>query len=146
MSTALVIQDSCLRPELFHWHGPIAAEKLNLWLKESDLAACPKDLRLLWKQTGGGDLLETETILGPFGDPVLGDAVLPVNRDLRLRGLPDDLVVFHTGTTTSAVDRRVGDYVELDRSNVRALRRFRTLDEWYAGTIRSALGARYGLR
>lgn len=146
MSTSLVIQDSHVRPELFHWRGPIAPAKLKSWLKEHRLDACPIDLRLLWEQTGGGDLLETETILGPFGDAEMGDALFEANRDLRLRGLPDKLVVFHTGTTTSAVDALAGDYVELDGRDFRVLCRFRTLDEWYAVTIRSALGSRYGLR
>jgi hypothetical protein len=91
MSTLLVLQDSHRRPELFNWFGPIAAPRLSNCLKEHGFDACPAELFLLWERTGGGNLFESETILGPFGDPALGDGLVPTNRALHSRVVEVDL-------------------------------------------------------
>jgi hypothetical protein len=57
----------------------------------------PKDLMLLWLTTGGGGLFESETILGPFADPVLADDVESVNDAARVGGLSTDYVIIHKG-------------------------------------------------
>jgi hypothetical protein len=69
---SLLQQDQGLRPLLFVWNGPISAERLDTWLGERGLEI-PDDLVEFWRETGGGDLFESETILGPFGDKRLGD-------------------------------------------------------------------------
>jgi hypothetical protein len=145
MGTLLVIQDSHLRPDLFLWNGAIAAAELRSWLTEHGLGACPGDLVHFWEETGGGEIFETETILGPFGDPTMDDALVPTNDALRLRGLPDNLVVFHIGLGTSAVDTTAGDYVDLDPHDFHELRRFQSLDAWYVAIVRDEYAGRYGL-
>jgi hypothetical protein len=63
----LLEQDSSRRPELFVWNGSLSKERIEKWLEERQLKL-PEDLVELWQETGGGELFESETILGPFGD------------------------------------------------------------------------------
>ena len=61
--------DARVRPDLFHWNGPIDPSRLQAWVDgNSWLGPCPGDLLAFWQETRGGDVLESETILGPFGD------------------------------------------------------------------------------
>jgi hypothetical protein len=59
-------KDRAIRPDLFHFFGAIRAEKLDDWLRERTLTI-PHDLKKFWCETGGGDLFESETILGRSG-------------------------------------------------------------------------------
>jgi hypothetical protein len=120
---------------------------LGEWLSGNQwLGPCPNDLLVFWQETGGGDVFETETILGPLGDPQMGDDIATVNHALRSDGMPARFLVFHAGLLMSAVDTEAGDYVELEPSSFRVLRRFASLDEWYRGTLRKEYGERYGLQ
>jgi len=119
---------------------------LQAWLAGNEwLGVCPSDLLLFWQETGGGDVFETETILGPSGDPQMGEDIGSVNRAMRSRGMPTRFLIFHIGSLVSAADTEAGDYVELEESTFRVLRRFATLDEWYVATLRQEYRQRYGL-
>jgi hypothetical protein len=146
MKASGIIRDGLARPELFHWNGRMNVASLQRWLEEHDLLdRCPADLLSLWEETGGGDVLESETILGPMGDPAVGDDIVATNIDMRSRGMPDRFFVFHTGLLTSAVDTTLGDYVELLLPGFHVVRRFSSLDEWYRRTLREEYASRYGL-
>lgn len=146
MSQRTLTHDARLRPDLFHWNGPMPPSDLQAWLTGNQwLGPCPSDLLVFWQETGGGDVFETETILGPLGDRDIGDDIASVNRAMRSRGMPTRFLVFHIGLLVSAVDTEVGDYVELESATFRVLRRFVSLDEWYQTTIRKEYGQRYGL-
>jgi hypothetical protein len=119
---------------------------LRAWLAGNQwIGRCPSDLLAFWQQTGGGDVFETETILGPLSDPQIGDDMAAVNRAMRSHGMAARFLVFHVGLLVSAVDVEVGDYVELEPSSFRVLRRFAALDEWYGATLRKEFSERYGL-
>jgi len=143
----MLYNDAQGRPDLFNWLGRMNAAELESWLARNEwIGACPDDLKTLWQKTGGGELFETETILGPLGDPQLGDDITAVNRGMRERGMPEQFVVFHLGLLTSAVDTLTADYVELaPDDDFRVLRRFASLDEWYRSTLRAEYGCRYAL-
>jgi hypothetical protein len=146
MSTSALTADARLRPDLFRWNGRMDPADLRAWLAGNQWSgACPGDLLGFWQETGGGDVFETETLLGPRGDPQIGDDIAAVNRALRSRGMPARFLVFHTGLLVSAVDTDVGDYVELDPASFHVLRRFASLDEWYRATLRQEYRQRYGL-
>ncbi|ACG75090.1 hypothetical protein AnaeK_3880 [Anaeromyxobacter sp. K] len=120
---------------------------LQAWLADNEwLGPCPSDLLVFWQDTGGGDVFETETILGPLGDPQMGDDIASVNRAMHSRGMPARFLVVHIGSLVSAVDTGKGDYVELEPSTFRVLRRFASLDEWYGTTLRKEYRQRYGLK
>ena len=122
------------------------ASELESWLVGNEwIGPCPDDLKTFWQENVGGDIFETETILGSLGDPQLGDDIAAVNRRMRERGMPGRFVIFHVGLLTSAVDTLTGDYVELAPDDFRVLRRFSSLDEWYRSTLRAEYGHRYGL-
>lgn len=147
MSATALTDDARLRPDLFHWNGRMDPAGLRAWLAANQwLGPCPSDLLVFWQETGGGDVFETETILGPLGDPQMGDDIASVNRAMRSRGMPARFLVFHTGMLVSAVDTEVGDYVELESSSFHVLRRFASLDEWYGATLRKEYRQRYGLQ
>jgi hypothetical protein len=60
-----------------------------------------------WRRTGGGDLFESETLLGPLATEETNN-VLKVSEFHWNNGLPRDLLVFHMGLCVSAscVDMR----------------------------------------
>jgi hypothetical protein len=119
---------------------------LRGWLERASMRGrLPADLVSFWAETGGGDVFETETILGPLGDPSLGEDIIELNRSLQGAGMPDQYFVFHDGLLTSAVDTLAGDYVELAPEGYRVLRRFASLDDWYRSTLRHEYAQRYGL-
>lgn len=147
MSTSMLLRDSRARPDLFHWNGPISDARLRTWLRQQGIdRRIPGDLVELWRLTGGGDFLETETLLGPFADESLGDDVAGANQTLRQQGLSGQFLVFCRGASVGAIDLSSGDFVELESRTLRVRRRFRSLDDWYTSTVRAELGARYGLR
>ena len=142
-----IISDARLRPRLFRWNGKMDEVSLRRWLEEHDLGGrCPSGLIAFWEQTGGGDVFESETILGPMGDADLGDDIIALNKELMSRGMPERFLVFHAGLLTSAVDTISGDFVELGLPAFDVVRRFLSFDEWYRETLREEYGVRYGLR
>ena len=146
MSAPSLVKDALLRPDLFHWNGGMDSATLSDWLDRNRwLTRCPADLLEFWKQTGGGDVFETETILGPSGRVQMGDELAAVNQEMRARGMPETFAVYHNGLVMSAIDTESGDYVELAPSDFHVLRRFATLDEWYEATLRAEYAKRYGL-
>ena len=146
MNSRTLIDDARMRPDLFNWNGRMDSSELMSWLARNKwIGPCPEDLLTFWEETGGGDVFETETILGPLGDPQLGDDIASVNREMKARGMPARFVIYHIGLLTSAVDTESGDYVELATEGFQVLRRFASLDEWYRCTIRAEYGPRYGI-
>lgn len=142
-----IIVDSRIRPYLFHWNGQIDPVGLNGWLSNNGLLnRIPDDLINFWVMTGGGDFLESETILGPFGVASMGDDLIVINKQLRSRGLSSDYLVFHIGICMSAIDLRTKEYTELSEPDFKMKSKFPSFDEWYNKTIRLTLGPRYGLQ
>ena len=147
MSNSSITEDARRRPELFRWNGPMSSADLQAWLDANPwMGRCPSDLLALWKDSGGGDVFETETILGPAGEEESGDDIVAVNREFRSRGMPVRFVVYHLGLMLSAFDSHEQNYVELERASFQVVRRFGSLDEWYQNTLRAEYAQRYGLR
>ena len=146
MSTSILTDDARARPDLFIWNGRMERTQLESWLASNKwIVSCPRDLLTFWQETGGGDIFESETILGPLGDPEMGDELAAVNRAMKERGMPESFLVFHVGLVTSAVYMPSGNYVELASEGFRVVRRFASLDEWYRSTLRAEYAQRYGL-
>jgi hypothetical protein len=146
MSISILTDDARARPDLFNWNGRMDSADLESWLASNKwIGPCPRDLLAFWQETRGGDVFETETILGPVSDPQLGDDIAAVNREMRSRGMPERFLVFHVGLLISAVDTASGDYVELSPEEFHVLRRFVSLEEWYRATLRAEYSQRYGL-
>lgn len=134
-----LFRDASTRPELFVWNGAIDDQAFKLWLRP--LCHAPFQLVELWKQTGGGEIFETETILGPRLDET-DSSLIARNAVLRGEGLPEPYVVFHEGIFLSAF-RPGGLIVELDE-RFQEVRRFVSFDDWYR-SIRGEFAERYGL-
>jgi len=140
----IILSDAHSRPDLFRWNGGLGEEQVLAWARERGWSL-PADLIAIWVATGGGDLFESETILGPFGDPTTADDVDSVNLAERAQGLPDEYVVFHVGLGGfSAV--RLGDlrYVQLDEKH-RKGETYASLQSWYLTALRAEYADRYGL-
>lgn len=129
-------------PHLFFWNGPIPKPRLDNWLSREQLAV-PEDLIELWEEFGGGDFFDSETILSPFGDIVLGDDVTGATEFHRGKGLPPGYLLFHKGVSLSAVRLSDQRYVTFSRSHA-LLKEFSTLEEWY-NDLRSEFSEVYGL-
>ena len=100
-----IYDDARAHPLLFHWFG-ISEPAFEAWLKALPLRVHP-GLVEFWRRTGGGDLFESETILGPLVAEE-SDNVLEMNEYHWSKGLPRDMLLFHIGLnmTASFVDRR----------------------------------------
>lgn len=145
MSTPALAADARIRPDLFIWNGSVDQPGMQLLLaRDERLARCPSELQQLWRETGGGDIFESEAILGPLSKPALGEDILRVNEAMVSKGMPQRFVVFHIGMITTAVDTVLGDYVQLD-AGFYVIRRFGSLEQWYVETVREEYHERYGL-
>ncbi len=148
-----LVTDAERKPHLFMWNGPIAPERLDAWAAAQGWVI-PPDLRAFWCTTGGGEMFETETLLGPLDDPMAGNAahltetdVVGRNRWYREMGLAQTLLVFHEGLGTSCVDLDSHRYLVIEEEPpFRPLSIFDTLGQWYEGWIRAEYAERYGLR
>ena len=93
----------------------------------------------------GGQMFETETVLGPFGDPADEDAgrvtdtdVLGRNRWYVQSGLGPDRSVFHEGLGVTFADLVARRYVVVENTSPFAVHAtFDTLQLWYEGWIRA---------
>lgn len=105
MTTAQIVSDASMRPDLFRWNGKMNPENLQRWIEANPwVEGCPNELLAFWAETGGGDVFETESFLGPLSNPALGDDLRTTNEAMRSRGMPERYLVFHIGLITSAVD------------------------------------------
>lgn len=136
-------KDRTVRPDLYRFFGAIVPEKLDAWIRERTLVI-PFDLREFWCETGGGDLFESETVLGPFGPVQTGDDVDSVNQWKWRKGMPSDWLVFHTGLALTVVKMSGGEYASIREPSYEVLQTFRSLNDWYAD-LRNEYAARYGL-
>ena len=142
----IIYEDALRRPDLFLWFGVTEAEFEN-WLPALPLRVHP-GLVGFWRRTGGGDLFESETLLGPLVEDE-DDNVLKVNEYHWSKGLPSDLLIFHEGLCLSAsfVDRprHRNQLVSFRSGSYQIGRQFDTFNEWYQQTIRAEYAERYGL-
>lgn len=143
MST-LLKQDQSLRPEIFIWNGSITEEQLDEWLSVRQLKI-PDDLAQLWRETGGGDLFEGETILGPFGDSSSGSDIDSVNESYRRRGLSREYLIVHIGSAMTAIRLRDGKWVTLDQDTYQETGEYNSLADWYQAVLHMEFAGRYGL-
>ncbi|MGH9344606.1 MAG: hypothetical protein ACRD19_12710 [Terriglobia bacterium] len=143
--TIALFEDAAKRPDLFHWNGAVGEDAVDRWLAERRLAA-PGELRIVWAKTGGGEIFESETILGPFADSALGDDVDSVNEHLRAQGLPPEFLVFHAGVGGyTAVNQQDQSLAQIDPKTYRVVSSYPTFDEWYTQVIRAEYSESYGL-
>ena len=143
MSTTLE-RDESTRPDLFEWNGPIPASRLNEWLQQRGLDV-PAELIELWQRTGGGELLESETLLGPFGDPQRGDDVDSSNEAHRRKGLRPGYLVVHVGYALTAIRLNDRKWVTLDPKTYEEAAEHASLDDWYTSVLHAEFADRYGL-
>lgn len=133
-------------PELFDWHGPIENAHLGAWLRDRGLERLPDELVQLWEETGGGELFESETILGPFGDRHLGDDIDSVNDFHHGRGLSCNYLVVHRGFGLTAIRLVDNKWVFLDPGTYQELAEYDSFASWYKSVLRAEFAERYGLR
>ncbi len=141
-----IYEDASAHPDLFHWFG-ISLQEFKAWLRALPLRVHP-ELVECWRRTGGGDLFESETILGPLIEDE-SENVLKMNEFHWSKGLPTAMLIFHIGSNVSAsfanacqhnyelVVFRPGSY-DIDKS-------FCTFNDWYQGNMRAEYASRYGL-
>ncbi len=138
-----ILSDFDAYPSAFVWNGPVTSFVLAGWQSGGVDRVVPKDLLYLWEAVGGGDVFESETIFEPGATPPAED-IDAENKRLRSVGLPEGLLVFHTGLCVSAVDQLTMDIVQLAPGSFGERSRFESLDDWYRTLLRAEYGARYG--
>jgi len=141
----LLQNDLAKRPDLFHLLGPIPSVELDAWLSERQLIV-PNDLKQFWREEGGGELFESETILSPFGRGDLGDDVETLNQFHRQKGMPEDWMIFHTGIGGhSVVHIPSGKYASVREGSYEVHQWFASFADWYANLVRREYATRYNL-
>lgn len=140
-----ILNDAEIRPDVFFWKGSIPKERLDEWLQSRKLNI-PDDLKMLWMRTGGGEVLESETILGPYGDESLGEDVDSVNEFHHTKGMPDKYLIFHIGVGgLSAIRLSDNKYVQLNEDSYVELQEYSSLERWYEMVLRQEYRSRYEL-
>jgi hypothetical protein len=147
-----LLADVAIRPTLFLWNGPINPQRLELWAVENEWQL-PDDLKAFWVTTGGGQMFETEAMLGPFVDAAKGNAahltdtnVVGANRRYHSAGLRSDLLVIHEGAWVTCCDLQAGRYVVIDSQPPFQMREsYENFANWYNGLVRAEYAARYSL-
>ena len=147
-----LLTDATIRSTLFIWNGAITPERLDAWAL-ANRWRLPDDLRAFWVATGGGEMFESETMLGPFVDAVKGNAahltetdVVGPNQRYHGAGLDEHLLVFHEGLGVTCCDLRMGRYHLIeDRPPFQIRESYPNFADWYDGLIRAEYAARYGL-
>jgi len=117
---------------------------MNEWLQQHGLEI-PDELLQFWQVTGGGELFETETILGPFGDRQLGDDVDSVNEFHRARGMDRRYLIVHVGSALTAIRLSDKKWVILDQDTYAEIEEYDSFEGWYERVLRAEFAERYGL-
>ena len=139
-----IIQDSITYPYLFNWFYNVSEEKLKKWLGMNKMNI-PNDYFEFLCLTGGGDIFESETLLGPFVNENSGDEIISNNNYFYEKGMSKDYLVFHTGMSISVIDLNHFQYNVLDE-NFFIREHFRSFDSWYMQYIRKEFSDRYNLK
>lgn len=139
-----ILKDASNRPDLFVWFGTAQDLDLQTWQRLRCLTL-PHDLLLLWERTGGGDIFETETLVGPAPGPKWADSFDDINELHRQSGMPGSFVIFHIGRCLSAIRLSDMKYTILEEGNYCVLREYKDLDDWYEHELRDEYAKTYGL-
>ena len=141
MSRWTILNDARIHPVLFCWRGSLPrAAVVDVLETYAPGLGRADDLVDLWTLTGGGDFLESETLLSPVGDPALGDALVETNEAAPPAGPPAlgrgcsrpartwARTTPRWGSTCCSGDRRPLFLVE---------GRYRSFDAWYVHGLRA---------
>jgi hypothetical protein len=141
---ALLQEDAARLPRIFVFNRPIPFAELDAWLSRRQFVV-PDDLRQVWHETGGGNIFESETILGPYGNRELGEDVDSENEFHKQKGMSADWLLFHTGMNFTVIKMSGGQYASLKDGSYEVQETFRSFADWYANSIRKEYAPRYGL-
>jgi hypothetical protein len=135
---SLLREDAARWPRLFYLLEPIPPAELDAWLNKRNLTV-PDDLKEVWRETGGGDVFDTQTILGPYGNRDLADDVDSVNEFHWGRGMPVDWLIVATGIgDLTVVKMPTGEYANVRHESFEVTETFSSFADWY-GWIRKEL-------
>jgi hypothetical protein len=137
-------KDMSIRPDLFDLTGSIDNQTVDAYLEQE--SRLPPELLHMWREVGGGELFETETLLSPAGSSVLGDDIVSVNTFHHRRGLSTQYIVFHVGVGgLTAYDKKEDVICQLDSERYDIIATFPSLDVWYSEVLHGEYARRYGL-
>ncbi len=126
-------------------NGKLPPELFADWLS-SQGSELPDELIDLLRETGGGDLFESEVVFGPFGNSRLGEHFGDAQTVLRSRGMPDAWIGYHFGAQQcSAYDPVRRLFTVADARSFAVVGTFETLEDWYQDYLRPQYAKAYGL-
>ncbi len=139
-----IIEDSILHPDLFHWNSQITPQELEKWLKIKNIKV-DKELFDFWCQTGGGDLFESETIHGPWGNKELVEDLESVNKYYWQKGMPKNYLLIHEGIANTVIEMNTFQYIVTNEEFIEIVYKYSTFSEWYEKYLRFFFQERYNL-
>lgn len=104
----------------------------------------PDELVSIWKEYGGGDLYQTETILYPLQNDKI-DNVVDLNNAYWADGMPRNNFVFHIGTGgVTAFNLETGEVINLNTDNWNVTCRYLSFVDWFKNLRNELMLMDYG--
>jgi len=132
MITQTVKEALKTNPSLLFAYGKIEETKLANELQKINYNF-PDELIGFWKEFGGGDLFETETILYPLQSTnELVDSLVPTNDFYHTNGLDNKYIIFQKNAAQLTVfDSQTDEIVLLSTGNYVVRKRFENFENWF---------------
>jgi len=140
-----IFKDANEKPRLFHWNGRIEREELINWFKIRKWNLTDEMIEF-YCMTGGGEIFESETILGLYSDQVFGDDLESMNKYYRNKGMPINWLLFHIGIKNSALNMDTLEIIVFDSISFNIFNKYKTFSDWYINFIREEYKERYNLK
>jgi len=132
MVLELIHEQQKTNPSLLFAYGKIEETKLANELQKINYKF-PNELIGFWKEFGGGDLFETETILSPF--PIANEFIYDIQTINQFHysiGLDKNYIIFQeNGSQMTAFDKQTNALVVLSKEDYSIENKFDNFENWF---------------
>lgn len=139
-----IFKDAKENPKLFRWNGSIKKEGVLKWFKLREWNITDEMIEF-YCITGGGEIFESETILGLYKNQVFGDDLESMNKYYQNKGMSIHWLLFHIGIKNSALNMDTSEIIIFDSISFKIIERYKSFSEWYIKFIREEYKDRYDL-
>ena len=143
----LFLEDALANPILFPLGWKVDRAFLENWIQLHNLKL-PTELIDIWIIGGGGDFLETETLLIPDhtsnSDEV--ESIEKTTDFLIQNGFPKGFFIIHKGCVISAINQSQQSIFTFSADGYSLITSYSTINRWYKEEFRDQFGPKYGLK
>ena len=143
----VLIEDALANPLLFPLGWKVKTVDIENWMVSQSLEL-PAELIEIWSSIGGGDFLESETLLVPnqstFTDEI--ESIEATTSFLVENGFQKEFFVIHKGCVVSAVKQGTQSIFVFSADNYVSVCIYDSFENWYKTEFRDQFGTKYGLK